>query len=247
MTHEGQVGVTFESGGHTLVGRLFLAREEGPRPTAMILHGIPGIELNVDLAHALREVGWNSLIFHYRGCWGSGGDYVLRTIPDDVRAALDFLEESDYPVDAAKLVLIGHSLGGWAALLAGADDPRVRAVAVVGAVVEPAKLDFNAAVAVVEFTPWLAGMSPDEFVRQWGALEPEYAPLWVVGNIPPRPLLIVHGAQDGVVPVGQALALAAAVEEGADLRVHPEGNHAFAWQRGWLREQIVGWLAELRL
>lgn len=247
MTHEGQTGVTFQSGGHTLVGRLFLAREAGPRPTAVILHGVPGIELNVDIAHALREAGWHSLIFHYRGCWGSGGDYVIRTIPQDVRAALDFLAEGDQPVDAEQIVLIGHSLGGWAALLAAADDPMVRAAAVYGAVVEPGKLDFNAQVAAVEFTPWLDGIAPGEFAQQWAALEPAYAPLRVVGRIPPRPLLIVHGERDEVVPVGQARALSEAVGSAADLRIHLEANHAFAWHRPWLREQILGWLKGLDL
>lgn len=245
MTHEGQTGVVFESGGYRLLGTLFLARDAVPCPTAVILHGVPGIEKNVDLAHALREADWNSLIFHYRGCWGSAGDYTLRTIPADVRAALDFLGHCDLPVDASKLVLIGHSLGGWAALLA-ADDPRVKALAVYGAVIQPERLPFDAALAAVEFTPWLNGISAEEFGRQWAALGPEHRPLERVGRIPPRPLLIVHGEQDGVVPVAQARALAAAAPA-ADLRIHPGGNHAFAWHRPWLRDQILTWLSSLNL
>ena len=131
MPHQGQAGVYFNSDGHRLLGTLFLARGDAPKPTAVILHGIPGIEKNYDLALALRDSGWNSLIFHYRGSWGSEGRYVLQTIPEDVRAALDDLGTGRYPqVDPHRLVLVGHSLSGWAAVLSAVADPRVRALAV---------------------------------------------------------------------------------------------------------------------
>ena len=73
--HDGITGVTFGSGGHRLLGTLYLARGSAPKPTALLLHGCPGLQQNGDLAVALRDRGWNSLIFHYRGSWGSGGRY----------------------------------------------------------------------------------------------------------------------------------------------------------------------------
>ena len=89
--HEGITGVTFDSDGHRLVGTLYLARGEEPKPTALLLHGCPGLEKNLDLAATLRDRGWNALLFHYRGCWGSAGRYDLRTIPRDVTAAVGYL------------------------------------------------------------------------------------------------------------------------------------------------------------
>ncbi|HJZ24659.1 MAG TPA: hypothetical protein VJ370_00135, partial [Streptosporangiaceae bacterium] len=77
--HEGITGVTFDSDGHRLVGILYLARGEEPKPTVLLLHGCPGLEKNLDLAARLRDRGWNALLFHYRGCWGSAGRYDLRT------------------------------------------------------------------------------------------------------------------------------------------------------------------------
>jgi len=104
--HEGITGVTFDSDGHRLLGTLYLARGCTPKPTALLLHGCPGLQQNADLAVALRDRGWNSLVFHYRGCWGSGGDYDLRTIPRDVTAAVDHLQDGGYPgVDPARLEL----------------------------------------------------------------------------------------------------------------------------------------------
>src|SRR3990170_7652490 len=97
MSHEGQIGVFFDSGGFQLLGTLFLAKSDLPKATAVILHGLPGIEKNYDLAHLLRDRGWNSLIFHYRGCWGSAGSYNFATILQDVLAAIDLLESGKHP------------------------------------------------------------------------------------------------------------------------------------------------------
>jgi len=65
--HEGIAGVTFDSDGHRLVGTIYLARGHEPKPTALLLHGCPGLEKNLDLAVTLRYRGWNALLFHYRG------------------------------------------------------------------------------------------------------------------------------------------------------------------------------------
>ena len=119
--HEGIAGVTFPSDGNRLVGVLYLARGDAPKPTVLLLHGCPGLEQNLDIAIALRDCGWNSLVFHYRGSWGSAGHYDLRTIPQDVRAAADHVQQAGYPgVDPDRLAVAGHSLGGWAAVLAAA-------------------------------------------------------------------------------------------------------------------------------
>ena len=48
--HEGITGVTFDSDGHRLLGVLYLARGEEPKPTVLLLHGCPGLEQNLDLA-----------------------------------------------------------------------------------------------------------------------------------------------------------------------------------------------------
>lgn len=248
MPHEGQTGVFFDSGGHRLLGTLFLARGDTPKPTAVILHGLPGIEKNYDLAHALRDHGWNSLIFHYRGCWGSEGDYTFKTIPDDIRAALDDLGSGRYPqVDPGRLVLVGHSMGGWAGLLAAVGDPRVRAVAVYGVVADPRALHWTVADAEAEFTPWLQGLTPEGFVAQWQALDAAYAPIEQAARLSPRPLLMLHGVSDEVVPLDQAEVLFTRAAEPRELVIHPEANHAFTWHRPWLRGQLLGWLDRLGL
>jgi hypothetical protein len=112
--------VSFESNGSKLLGTFFSASGEGLHPTVLLLHGFPGNEVNFDIAHAVRRMGFNVMVFHYRGCWGSKGDYLWLNLVEDVEEAIKFLKSNStqekYKVDSSKLVLIGHSMGGFAAM-----------------------------------------------------------------------------------------------------------------------------------
>jgi uncharacterized protein len=235
---EGLTGVTFDSDGHRLLGVLYLARGQEPKPTVLLLHGCPGLEKNLDLAVRLREAGWNALAFHYRGCWGSAGRYDLRTIPRDVTAAVDFVTGCPR-VDAGRIAVLGHSLGGWAALLTAAAEPRLRAVAVYGAAARlGAGLRLSPDVLEREFTRFLA-VTPEEFAAQAAGVPDG---LEAAAAISPRALLVVHGTADRWVPVADARELAA--RAGPDCRyVEVEGaDHAFSWHRAELSDLIIGWL-----
>jgi uncharacterized protein len=245
MTHTGQTGIYFDSGGYNLLGTLFLAEGDHPKPTALILHGLPGIEKNYDIALALRDIGWNSVIFHYRGSWGSAGNYVLKTIPKDVKAAVDHLSNGVHPeIDPDRLVMVGHSMGGWAAVLAAAKDERIRGVAIYCAVTDPRSLHFGRDVVASDFTPWLHGITPEQFEDQWRDLGDEFSPVEQVSKIAPRPLLIIHAEKDNVVPVSQAHALYACAQEPRTLLIHDEANHSFTWHREWVRSRIFNWLVD---
>ena len=241
--HEGITGVTFDSDGLRLLGTLYLARGCQPKPTVLLLHGCPGLQQNADLAVALRDRGWNSLVFHYRGCWGSAGAYDLRAIPRDVTAAVDHLQDCGYPgVDPARLAVAGHSLGGWAAVLAAAADPRLRAVAVFGAAADLGALDLDAGRIEHELTRFLA-TTPAEFVRQRDEIIARLDPFDAVRSISPRPLLIVHGTDDRWVPAEQARRLHAQARQPCRYVEIDGANHDFAWHRGRLREVVASWLA----
>jgi uncharacterized protein len=243
--HEGLTGVTFDSGGHRLVGTLHLARGLKPKPTVLLLHGCPGLEKNLDLAAALRDRGRNALVYHYRGCWGSEGRYDLRTIPADVTAAVDYLGSGEHPtVDPGRLAVVGHSLGGWAAIMAAAGDQRLGAVAVYGTAVDLGGLGLDPVSLDREMTRFLA-VTPHEFARQGAEVARGPGPLDVVASIAPRPLLIVHGNDDAWVPAEQARRLHA--RAGRPCRyVEVDGaNHSFAWHRAELRDLVTSWLDEV--
>jgi uncharacterized protein len=113
--------LAFLSKGSRLNGFLYLAGGKGPHPTVILLHGFPGNERNGDLAQALRRSGINAFIFSYRGAWGSGGTFSLEHSLEDVASAIDFVRSDSsvraFGIDPRRVSLVGHSMGGWLALM----------------------------------------------------------------------------------------------------------------------------------
>ena len=243
MADPGQIGVYFDSDGYRLLGTLFLAPGEGLKPTALLLHGMPGIEKNYDLALYLRARGWNSLIFHYRGCWGSEGVFSFQSIPSDINRATDELCGGKYSrVDPERVVLFGHSLGGWGAVMAAVADSRVRAVVTVAPISCPSDFQITMQAATEIFCPWLPGLSPEKFLDQWHQLAESFTPTIKVKEIAPRPILILHGTGDDLVSISHSEALYTSAAEPKEFRVHPEADHGFTWHRSWLHKVVLSWL-----
>jgi pimeloyl-ACP methyl ester carboxylesterase len=115
-----------DSHGAKMNALFFLAAGAGPHPTMLLLHGLPGNERNLDLAQAVRRAGWNVLTFTYRGAWGSEGDFSISNSLEDSRAALAFLRSSEaisaFGIDPHRIVLAGHSMGGFDAAATAAED-----------------------------------------------------------------------------------------------------------------------------
>lgn len=121
----------FDSYGDRLNGILYQANGVGPHPTVVLLHGYPGNEKNLDLAQSMRRAGYNVLFFHYRGAWGSEGEFSFTHVVEDVGSATNYLRENanDIRVDPNRILIIGHSMGGFAALQGSALDKNVKCVA----------------------------------------------------------------------------------------------------------------------
>ena len=124
--------VSFSVEGANLNAIVYEAQGAGPHPTLVLLHGFPGDERNLDLAQSMRRAGWNVVFFHYRGAWGSGGKFSFLHVIEDVHAVVAAIAEPEFAeahrVDPSRLALVGHSMGGFAALVAGAELPEVDCV-----------------------------------------------------------------------------------------------------------------------
>ena len=79
----------------------------------------------------------------------------------------------------------------------------------------------------------------------WARDVKEVRPSLLVANIPPRPLLIVHGASDDVVPITDARELADAADASSELRILAGAGHglvhdprAIALLLGWFDRHL---------
>ncbi len=230
----------FHSQGRKLIGAFYTAQGDTPRPTALLLHGIPGVERNFDIAYRLRDLGWNCLVFHYRGCWGSEGDYRLDGLVEDVRAATDWVLAQP-GVDGERLAIIGNSLGGHTAFAAAAADPRFRAVAALCPLIDPADRPLEPELAE-DFASLLHGITGPEVAAQWLALP---SAVTFVPSLGRHPLLLVTAEADEVFAPGHYAGFVAALRaSAADFTWHPipAADHSFSRQRPALASLVANWL-----
>ena len=122
--------ITVLSHGKRLPAIYYGAEGEGPHPTAILLHGYPGNEKNLDVAQDVRDAGWNVFFFHYRGAWGAEGNFSFSGSEQDVTAVTKFLQQSNiaekYNINTKKISYIGHSMGGHMAIAGILHNPEVR-------------------------------------------------------------------------------------------------------------------------
>ncbi|MBX3066003.1 MAG: prolyl oligopeptidase family serine peptidase [Anaerolineae bacterium] len=225
-----------------LIGTLYGSDGDRPRPTALLLHGIPGSEKNVDIAYRLRDLGWHALILCFRGAWGSGGDYDMRRQPDEVAEALNYLlaKRDTWQVDAGQIAVIGNSLGSRAAIVSAARDPRIRAVVSVSGIA-----DFDELILSDQFfsavVPFLRGSTAQKLRQQWLGMGGAENPYGLMGKLT-QPTLLMHGTADEVVPLYHAEALQYASGNKAELLKINDANHTYARHRSELVAAVTGWL-----
>jgi pimeloyl-ACP methyl ester carboxylesterase len=241
-------GVFFESGGARMNAVLYEAAGAGPNPTVLVLHGFPGNERNLDLAHALRRAGWNSVFFHYRGTWGSGGSFSFSHVLEDVAAVLATLRDEEFAqehrIDRRRIALVGHSMGGFAALSVAAERAEVACVASLAganlgvlarAAQDPAQAALIGAGLAASGGGPIRDLSGEQLVAELRAHEQAFDLVAKAPALARKPVLLVAGSRDGVArrevhhtPLADAIA----AQPGARLRsVVLDADHAFSGSR----------------
>lgn len=178
-----------------------------PSIRVMILcFGMPGMPSKKSLMEFYARKGYWVFAPRYRGSWESDGSF-LRVSPE--RDVLDVLDElprgftsigdgKRYRVPPCKVVVIGSSFGGPAALLASRD-PRVHKVITVSAVV-----DWTAR-SKAEPLDWLAGFTRDAFgngyrftQKNWNKLKSGkfYNPVAHAHELDGRKIFMIHARDD---------------------------------------------------
>jgi len=178
----------------------------------------------LSLVAPFHEAGYHVLLFSYRGSGQSDGNWLRFSYGDaesrDVDAAVRFLSEVK-GVD--RVGAIGYSAGAVSVILSAARNPQIEAVVAVAPYncvdevwqtgrpsVMPAFLH--------DLTLWLTE-------KRKGFDRDQICPVNVVGQIAPRPLLVIHGTEDRRILESQVRRLFAAASEPKSLWLVPGATH----------------------
>ncbi|MBI2071064.1 MAG: alpha/beta fold hydrolase [Elusimicrobia bacterium] len=231
--------------GQKRVGVRYAPDQEGKkRPGLLMLHGFPGAEKNVDVARALVRRGWVCLAPHFRGSWGSHGQYSFSGILQDTAYFWRILNR-DPQVKRRSTAVLGFSMGGWAALNFAAQGGRSAKAVVALAPMAGSRQWFGSRSRkkVWDLARTLDIRSKDALWRDFKRTLAVHDPMNVVGKIA-APLLIAHGTQDELVPyeLGRGLF----VRAGSPKRfVTVRGaDHQFSEHREKLIQSVVSFLTE---
>jgi pimeloyl-ACP methyl ester carboxylesterase len=224
----------------------------------VLLHGLPGNERNLDLAQAVRRAGWNVLTFTYRGAWGSPGNFSIAGAVEDAGAAVAFLHRPEvaaqYRVDPARIVIGGHSMGGFAAAEYAATHDDVVALMLIEAWdigaesrdlrAQPGKRPEFVA-GFDDLGNSLVGADPESLTREIEHAGADWDLASLAQKLAMRPVLVVW-ADRALADSNRALAdaLRAAGAERLTTEHFPT-DHAFSDHRIALSRAVLAWLDSL--
>ena len=200
--------VTFQTEDGLGLHGWFVMSPVDPAPgTIIVFNGNAGNRAyRAPLAAALRDHGYQVLLFDYRGYGGNGGAPSEAGLLADARAARAYLlGRAD--VEASRLVYFGESLGGAVAIaLAGEHEPAAMVL----------RSPFTSLVDV--------GRVHYPFLPVSLFLWDRFESIDAIGDIT-CPMLVVAGDRDRIVPVGQSRRLFDAARGPKELVILAGGDH----------------------
>jgi len=212
-------------------GWFFAAQDTRPAPAVVLCHGVwTGRRECLPIALRLHAAGYNVLCFDFRAHGLSDGRFtsVGHHETNDVIGAVHYLKQRP-EVDPKRIGVVGFSMGAAAAIQAAARCDDIQAV-----VADSAYASFLDA---VRYSFHIVGRLPHypfaPLAMHWGKLfvnvdASQMRPVDVIGRISPRPVLIMHGTLDEIVPVRHAHMLFAAADEPKELWIAPGAHHVEA-------------------
>lgn len=241
------------SGGVDINALVYAAAGSGAKPTVVVLHGWPGNEKNLDLARSVQRAGWNAVSFNYRGSWGSPGDWSPRHTLEDAKAVLAYLRDPAHAaalgVDPQRIVLVGHSLGGWVSAHTLADDPGLLGAALIstgdmGAEGLRARRDRPTSIKrAYDNRQTLQGITPEQVVDELAANAEAYHLPPLAPKLVGRKLLVLT-TNDGLQGDSGGLVNAVRARGGAVETVYEPTDHVWSDKRVRLQAIVLNWLAQ---
>jgi uncharacterized protein len=250
------------SHGALLNALVYVAAGAGPHPAVILLHGFPGNERNLDLAQDIRRAGWDVLYFNYRGSWGSPGDFSFSHGVEDTIAAAAYLRQPPVAkllrLDPSRIILIGHSMGGFMAVQGAAADTTIAAIGLIsaadlgGRIPQPLPKEHEAAAIQAlsagyarEGMAPLSGCTPEGLARETLSHAAQWNFLTKVDSLKSRPALIIT-SEDGLAPSNDAFVAALRTAGNSQVTtLHLPTDHSYSDQRVALSTGVLQWLTTL--
>lgn len=240
------------SHGLLINGLLYSPAGAGPHPTLVLCHGLPGNEKNLDLAQAVRRAGWNAVTFNYRGSWGSPGAFRFAQNPEDAEAVLAYLRDpsnaAKLGIDPKRIVIAGHSMGGWVVAHTAAHDHALSGAILISMAdmgLTGGRPRARAVAAMADDMETLADVTAESMVDELAGHAKEFVVTGTAAGLAQIPLLAIT-ANDTLAP--QTDALVAAVKAKGGTRVtaaHLDTDHSYSGQRIALESIVITWLSGL--
>ena len=228
--------------GHILVGTLTIPNKlDEPIPGVVLITGsspqnrdhspaeYPEYRLFRQIADALSRRGIAVLRMDDRGCGCSeGGPFWSANTAeraDDIRAGISYLQNRG-EINANRIGLIGLSEGAIIAPMIAVTDRSVIAIVLMAGSATKGDVVFD----FQHGSSWRQGTGSAGQNSKWLEFASEYDPLPTAEKIR-RPVLILHGDQDTLVPVEHASMLAEAIRSRGNpdvtVQIFPGYSHGF--------------------
>ncbi|HEV2530761.1 alpha/beta hydrolase family protein [Phenylobacterium sp.] len=238
------------SGGVEINGVAYLAAGPGVHPTVVLFHGLPGNEKNLDLAQAIRRDGWNVVTLNYRGSWGSPGTFSFKGNLEDAQATLAYVRSpavaAKLGVDTRRIVVMGHSMGGWVTAVTGGRDPALAGAALISAadMTSAAKGPPAVRLKLAEDNHESLNVGLQPMADEVATLGPELSFAAAAPGLARHPLLVLT-SDDGLGPRAEALAAEVRKRGGRVTTAHAATDHGWSDKRIRLESEVLTWLDSL--
>lgn len=199
-------------------GTLYLPEDTGEaRAAVCVLPSLSGAISSHPIEASLVEAGFIVLAIDWGPEKGLRYPGVLGILPGVVA----YLAQRD-DVDSERIGVLGIGLGGDVAIRSAATDQQIAAVLALAPYLDPANT--KPGLGILREMSYLEALRWSSF-RERDKLVAELAPLDSMGKLGSRPLLLVYGDQDGIMPIETIRAtLAEAIAQGK-LKLLPGESH----------------------
>jgi fermentation-respiration switch protein FrsA (DUF1100 family) len=200
----------------------------------IVCHGIPAKVKEPDdrgyplLAERFYQQGFGVLIFNFRGAGLSEGNFDILGWARDLEGAIDYFIRRP-EVDPSRIFLMGFSGGAAVSIYVAAQRKEIAALLSCASPAEFQDLITGKGLEKILAHAREVGIIKDaDFppsLQDWKDSFRTIKPLEWVNQIPPRPLLIIHGTEDDVVNISQANKLYNKVKGKAELFLIQGAGH----------------------